>query len=214
MLEELVDAMFGRHRPEDIAPCPFTDAELKELEQTGELLVYVPAGIPAGELADMLEIRSNIDFDVEAGMIRTVMTDESHWFLTSSSRVPELLSHSAKAARRIYEDEGLHGLDLRRYLCFCAAFLARYGSLPDHAYWTFLLSGAYDRSGVSIVGFDARGYLSHHGWMRNFQAKFCGSRYAVLAPRIEVLPQTEGLVRARRGENGALGGFKAAVDRS
>lgn len=214
VLDELVDGMFGRHRPADVAPCPFTDAERKELEHTGELLVYVPSGMSAAELADMLEIRSNVNFEVEAGMIRTVMADESHWFLTSSSKVPELLSYSAKAARRLYEDEGLHGLDIRRYLCFCAAFRARYGSLPDQAYWTFLLSGAYDRSGVSIVGFDARGNLSHHGWMRNFQAKFCGSRYAVLAPRIEVLPQTEGLVRARRGESGARGGFEAGLDRS
>lgn len=212
--DDLFDSVFGGRQPADTAACPFTRAELDELEETDELVVYVPAGYSARELCDLFGIRSNIDFDVEDKMIRTVMSDESHWFVTSAAKVPELIGTSGKAARRVYEDEGLHGMDLRRYLCFCATFKARHGEFPDQAYWTFLHSGSYDRSGISIVGFDAHSNLSHHGWMRNFQAKFCGSRYAVLAPRTEILPQTEGLPRARRGISGARGGAEASLDRS
>lgn len=154
-LNELVDGMFGDKRPDEIAPCPFTDTEIAELESSDELLVYVPAGLSARELCELFDIRANIDFDVEANMIRTVMVSESHWFVTSAAKVPELIGSSGKYAKREYDDEGLHGLDLRRYLRFCAAFKARNGVFPDRTYWTFLLSGSYDRSGISIVGFDA-----------------------------------------------------------
>jgi hypothetical protein len=212
--QTIVDDTFGAKYLADISPCPFTDKEIAELEKTGEMLVYVPAGLSASELCKMFDIKPNVNFEAEKSMIRTVMVDESHWFITSASKVPELLGQSGKAARRIYEDEGLHGMDLRRYICFCAAFRAKYGSFPDQTYWTFLLSGGYDRSGVSVVGFDRDGNLSHHGWMRNFRAKFCGSRYAILAPRIEILPETQDLVRARRGASGARGGEEAGLDRS
>ncbi|NUS73782.1 MAG: hypothetical protein HOQ05_10295 [Corynebacteriales bacterium] len=197
----------------EVAPCPFTDAELMELEDNDELLVYVPDGISAEQFCELFGITANVNFAVESNMIRTVMVNEAHWFVTSASKAPELIGRSGKAAKRIYEDEGLHGLDLRRYLCFCAAFKARNGYFPDQTYWSFLLSGSYDRSGVSIIGFDAWGNLSHHGWMKNFEAKFCGSRYAVLAPRIELLPQTEDLARARRGISGNRGGHEANLDR-
>jgi len=213
--QQVVDDMFGAQGPADIAPCPFTAAEIKELASTDEMLVYVPSGLSAADLCKMFGIRANVDFDVETTMIRTVMNDESHWFIAADSKTPELLGRSGKAAKRIYEDEGLHGMDLRRYLCFCAAFKARHGVFPDQTYWSFLLSGGYDRSGVSVIGFDRAGSLSHHGWMRNFQAKFCGSRYAVLAPRIDILPETEDLPRARRGVSGtAQGGDEAGLDRS
>jgi hypothetical protein len=212
--EKIVGGMFGAQRPTDIAPCPFTLPEIKELDRTGEMLVYVPSKLSPSELSKIFGIKANINFSVESTMIRTVMVSESHWFITSASKTPELIGRSGKAAQRIYEDEGLHGLDLRRYLCFCAAFKAKYGTFPDQTYWTFLLSGGYDRSGVSIVGFDHAGNLSHHGWMRNFQAKFCGSRYAVLAPRIEIVPETENLERARRGVSAKNGGGEAGLDRS
>ena len=38
--------------------------------------------------------------------------------------------------------------------------------------------------------------------MRNYRAAFCGSRYAVLAPRIEVTPETSRLRRAYRDGKG------------
>jgi hypothetical protein len=189
----------------EIAPCPFLPEEVAELEASGEMLVYVPAGLSAKELCQLAGLRANVDFDNEAKMIRNVMVNEAHWFITAAASAPELLYRSGQFARRLYEDEGLHGLDLRRYLAFCASYRQRFDHLPDQAYWTFLLSGSYDRSGTSIVGFDAHGVLSHHGWMRNFRAKFVGSRYAVLAPRIEITPETARLVRARRGRGGPDG---------
>ncbi|WP_155251615.1 hypothetical protein [Salinispora cortesiana] len=182
----------------DIATCPFTDDELAELDGTNELLVYLPAHISAADLCRIVGVRANIDFDNET-LVKNAMVKENQWFITSASHSPELLYFSAQRAVRIYEDEGLHGMDLRRYLAFTAIHSARFGVLPDQCYWTFLLSGKYDRSGVSVVGFDAEGVLNHHGWMKNFKAKFTGSRYIVLAPRIEVTPQTELLERARRG---------------
>lgn len=94
---------------------------------------------------------------------------------------------------------------MRRYLAFCGTYKYLYGFFPDNQYWAFLLSGKYDLSGISMVGFDKHGILSHHGWMKNFKAKFCGSRYIVIPPRIEINNETVHLKRAYRGKKGAEG---------
>ena len=194
-LEEYIREVYGQ----DKFNCPFTETEIEELERTNELLAYLPANISPKELCDRFRIKTNIDFENEK-MIRNVMVSESQWFITSASKTPELLYKSAKFAQRIYEDEGLHGMDLRRYLAFVATYKHKFKEFPDNTYWTFLLAGNYDRSGVSVIGFDRFGVLSHHGWMKDFKTKFCGSRYIVLPPRIEINPQTENLIRAYRGK--------------
>lgn len=184
-----------------ISPCPFTQTELKELDRYNELLVYLPAKLSMRDLCTQLGIRANVNFENES-MIRNAMVNEDLWFITSAQKTPELMYQTGVNSKRIYEDEGLHGMDFRRYLAFAATFKYKFGQFPDQTYWTFLLSGSYDRSGVSIIGFDSRDVLSHHGWMKNFKAKFLGSRYVVIAPRVEILPETEGLPRARRGRRG------------
>ena len=193
----------------DVAPCPFTDAELRELERTGEVLVFVPSKISANELCQRWAFKSNTDFDADR-LIRYAMADEGHWFIASGARTPELIYKSAVSSKRQYEDDGLHGMDVRRYLAFAATHRRMLGSLPDQAYWTFLHSGSYDRSGISIIGFDSFGNLNHHGWMKDFKAKFVGSRYAVLAPRLEVNEHTSDLPRAYRG--GGRKGREADMD--
>jgi hypothetical protein len=192
------------------APCPFTEKEVVELEQNNELLVYLPKGLTMSELCQRWGIKANIDFANEK-MIKNAMVNVDHWFVTSADKTPELIYRSGQTARRTYEDEGLHGMDVRRYLAFCATFKWKFDTWPDQAYWTFLLSGSYDRSGVSVIGFDEHGVLNHHGWMRNFKAKFAGSRYVVLAPRIEITRETEELPRAYRGKRG-MAGLEAGMD--
>jgi len=191
------------------SPCPFTPTEIAELARTNEMLVYVPARITASELCKKFGLASNVDFDADR-LIKYAMTGEDHWFVTSAAKTPELMYRSGVASRRVYEDEGLHGMDVRRYLAFCATYRARFGVLPDQVYWTFLHSGNYDRSGISIIGFDAHGVLNHHGWMKDFKAKFVGSRYVVLAPRLEVTEETMELPRAYRG--GGRSGREADMD--
>jgi hypothetical protein len=191
------------------SPCPFTAKEIDELEARDELLVYVPGKISANDLCRRFGIESNVDFDRDR-LVRYAMPAEDHWFVTSGNKAPELIYCSAVQSRRTYEDEGLHGLDVRRYLAFSATFRRKHGVLPDQAYWTFLHSGAYDRSGISIIGYDAHGVLNHHGWMKNFKAKFVGSRYCVLAPRLEISAETTALPRAYRG--GGRAGREADMD--
>jgi hypothetical protein len=181
-----------------LAKCPFSDEELAELDSLQEILVYLPGRESMQELCKRFSIRSNIDFRHEH-LIRCVMTSEDQWFIAARQPVPELLYMTAHHAKRIYEDEGLYGMDLRRYLAFVGTYQAITGSYPDQQYWTFLLSGSYDRSGVSIVGFDHRGILNHHGWMKNFRAKFVGSRYIVLPPRVDRSAPSLLLKRAYRG---------------
>jgi len=199
--EQVIQALYGNI---EIAPCPFTEKERAEMDEADEMLVYVPAGLTPAQMCKKWGIRANVDFEHEK-MIRTVMISEDQWFATSKAKAPELIYQSGQAAKRIYEDDGLHGMDLRRYLAFAATFRARFDTLPDKLYWVFLHSGSYDRSGISVVGFDSHGVLNHHGWMRNFKAKFTGSRYACIAPRIEVTLDTEALPRAYRARRGWQG---------
>lgn len=187
-----------------ISPCPFSAKEIGELDLHNELLVYLPAKLSMSELCQRFGIRANVNFDNET-MIKNVMVNEDQWFVTSAQKTPELIYKTGVSAKRTYEDEGLHGMDLRRYLAFAATFKYKFGEFPDRTYWTFLLSGSYDRSGVSIVGFDSRGVLNHHGWMKNFKAKFLGSRYVVIAPRIELTAETDTLPRSHRGNRGTQG---------
>jgi len=206
-LEKYVKRLYKKN---DFASCPFTEKEILGLEQTNELLVYLPTNVSMKELCDLFEIKANVNFDDER-MIRNVMSKEDQWFVTSANKTPELLYKSARTSQRVYEDEGLYGMDFRRYLAFAGTFKDKFGEFPDNTYWTFLLSGSYDRSGVSVVGFDSHGVLSHHGWMRDFKAKFCGSRYVVLPPRVELTKETEELQRAYRGNN-SVAGREAAID--
>jgi hypothetical protein len=198
---EVIRALYGNI---DVAPCPFTEKERAELDASEEMLVYLPAGVSAAQMCKQWGIRANIDFDNEK-MIRTVMNTEDQWFITSRAKTPELIYQSGQAAKRIYEDEGLHGMDLRRYIAFAATFRAHVDAFPDKLYWVFLHSGSYDRSGISVVGFDVHGVLNHHGWMRNFKAKFAGSRYVCIAPRIEITSTTEDIPRAYRAKPGWQG---------
>ncbi len=196
-LEEYVERLYGK---KDFASCPFTENEIVELEETKELLVYLPANHSMKELCDLFGIKTNVNFENER-MIKNVMVNEDQWFITSENKTPELLYKNAKEAQFIYENKELYGMDFRRYLAFAGTFKDKFNEFPDKSYWAFLISGSYDRSGISIVGFDSHGILSHHGWMRDFKAKFCGSRYIVLSPRIEILPETEKLERTYRGKN-------------
>jgi hypothetical protein len=199
--KQIITELYGNI---EVAPCPFTKAECQELDDNGEMLIYIPAGIKPAEMCKRWGIPANIDFEHEK-IIKTCMNSEDQWVVTSKSKTPELMNQTAQAAKRTYEDDGLHGMDLRRYLAFAATFRARFDVLPDRLYWVFLHSGSYDRSGISVVGFDAHGVLNHHGWMKNFKAKFAGSRYVCIAPRIEVTLDTEELPRAYRGRPGWRG---------
>jgi hypothetical protein len=192
-----------------VALCPFTEAEIAELSSTNEMLIYVPAKLTMRALCDKLGIRCNVNFEDET-MIRNTMVSEDQWLIVSNTQTPELINETGLFAKRIYEDEGLHGMDFRRYLAFAATYKYHFGDFPDQTYWCFLLSGSYDRSGISVVGFDSSGVLSHHGWMRNFKAKYCGSRYVVIAPRIEIVRSTKSLKRARRG-NGSADGKESSM---
>jgi len=193
-LEEYVKNLYGT---QDFFPCLFTEQEITELGKTDELLVYLPANISMAELCDRFKIKTNINFENET-LIRNVMTNENQWFIADGSEFPELINKSGRYAKRIYENQGLFGMDFRRYLAFVGTFQNKFGKFPDQQYWTYLLSGSYDRSGTSIIGFDKNKILSHHGWIDDFKKQFVGSRYVVIPPRIEINSETEKLKRAYR----------------
>lgn len=176
---------------------PFTREEIKELNELNELLVYLPANISETELLNKLNLRCNINFNYEKN-IKSISRHEEQWFIASANKIPEMLNVNAIRAKNIYDKKCLNGMDFRRYLAFLGSFYFKFGFLPDQGYWTFLLAGNYDRSGLSIIGFDRNGILSHQGWMKNFNSKFAGHRYVILPPRIEINDETVLLKRDYR----------------
>lgn len=197
-LEEMVYNVYG-NRDIKIKPCPFTQAEIDELEETDEMLIYVPEEISEGEMIKLGKLVCGFNWDVDKGMINSPMTDESHWLICSASPIPEMLGQSAASIARVYEEEGLEGMDFRRYLAFILHYRYLTNEYPDFRQWCLLVGGNYDRSGVSLVGFDKFHHFGHHGWMRNFKAKMSGGRYVVFPPRKHINAETELLPRARRG---------------
>ncbi len=213
MPENLEDMVYGVYGTTEIAikPCPFTQAEIDELEATSEMLIYVPQEISEGQMIETGKLVCGFNWDVDQGMINSPLTDESHWLVCSSSPIPEMLGQSTQAISRVYEDEGLDGMDFRRYLAFILTYKYLKGEYPDFRQWTLLVGGNYDRSGISLVGFDKFGHFGHHGWMKNFKAKMSGGRYVIFPPRKHITPETELIPRARRGVRDKSG-HDAGVD--
>jgi hypothetical protein len=213
MPENLEDMVYSIYGTTEIAvkPCPFTQAEIGELESTNEMLIYVPQEISEGQMIEAGKLVCGFNWDIDKNMIRSPMTDESHWLICSASPIPEMLGQSTQVISRVYEDEGLDGMDFRRYLAFVLTYHHLFNEYPDFRQWCLLVGGNYDRSGISLVGFDKYGHFGHHGWMKNFKAKMSGGRYVVFPPRKHITPETEQLQRARRGKRDKVG-HDAGVD--
>jgi hypothetical protein len=213
MPEHLEDMVYEIYGSRDIAvkPCPFTQAEIGELEMTNEMLIYVPQEISEAQMIELGKFNTNFNWAVEQNMIRSPMTDESNWLICSASPIPEMLGQSGQNISRVYDEEGLDGMDFRRYLAFLLAYRYLTDEYPDFRQWCLLIGGHYDRSGISLVGFDRYGNFGHHGWMKNFKAKMAGGRYVIFAPRKHITPETAKLARPRRGVRDKVG-HEAGID--
>lgn len=209
-LTEMVYAVYGTTEI-DVKPCPFTPAEIAELEETNEMLFYVPQEISVGRMLEIGKWECGFNWEVDHGMIASPLTEESYWLVTSASPIPEMLGQSGQKIARVYEDEGLDGMDFRRYVAFLLTYQHLFDETPDFRQWTLLVAGHYDRSGISLVGFDKFGHFGHHGWMKNFKAKMSGGRYVAFSPRKHITPETETLRRCYRGEKSKVG-HEADVD--
>lgn len=203
-LEDMVHSIYGTTEI-FVKPCPFTQDEIDELEATNEMLIYVPQEISEGHMIEAGKFVCGFNWEVDKGMIRSPMTDESHWLVCSASPIPEMMGQSTQTISRVYEDEGLDGMDFRRYLAFILTYHHLHNEYPDFRQWTLLVGGNYDRSGISLVGFDKYGHFGHHGWMKNFKAKMAGGRYVAFPPRKHITPETSQIPRARRGMRDKVG---------
>jgi hypothetical protein len=209
----LEDMVYGIYDSTDIAvkPCPFTQAEIDELEMTNEMLIYIPQEISEAQMIELGKFNTNFNWAVEQNMIKSPMTDESNWLICSASPIPEMMGHSTQNISRVYGEEGLDGMDFRRYLAFLLTYRHLTDEYPDFRQWSLLVGGHYDRSGISLVGFDRYGTFCHHGWMKNFKAKMAGGRYVVFAPRKHITRDTAKLARPRRGVRDKVG-HEAGID--
>ncbi len=194
--------------PTEIKPCPFTDGEISELglerdaqdpSKPREMLVFLPKNLSPAELHGMWGLQSNINFDVDR-LVGTTMKNLDQWFIIATCSVPEMIDAVcrdivAEYAHHTNGEQVVHGMDIRRYIAFLGYHLDLFGELPDRQYWNFLWGAPYDRSGILISGIDKYGVINSHGWMRNWRAKFAGSRCIVLPPREEINAATEHIQR-------------------
>jgi len=174
-IEEVLDRSFT------IDPCPFTAAEIEAAESAGELVLCVPRGVGRRELGELVRLRS---WALDDRMVSDTPETEDFWFKTPGAAAPQHLGKSAVEVRRQFEDERKLGFSMERYLVFAARYRHLRGRYPDFRYWTWLLRGRYDRSGMLMVGFDPLGQLSVHAWMPKFQASFLGCRWIEIPDRL------------------------------
>jgi hypothetical protein len=61
MPENLEDMVYGVYGTTEIAvkPCPFTQAEIDELESTNEMLIYVPQEISEAQMIETGKLNTN-----------------------------------------------------------------------------------------------------------------------------------------------------------
>src|SRR5689334_11338393 len=106
MPENLEDMVYGVYGTTEITlkPCPFTPAEIDELEQTNEMLIYVAQEISEAEMIETGKLVTNFNWDVEQRMIASPMTDESHWLICSAAPIPEMLGQSTQTISRVYAE--------------------------------------------------------------------------------------------------------------
>jgi hypothetical protein len=166
-----IEAIIGR--PLSLAACPFSQEEIAACEAAGEMILCVPRGVSRTQLGELFRLST---WALSDGMVSDTPETEDAWFRTSRSPSPPHINKSAVEVRRTFEDAGQLGFSLERYLVFAARFRHLTGKYPDFRYWTWLLRGRYDRSGMLIAGFDPLGRFSVHAWMPQFRASFLGAR--------------------------------------
>lgn len=168
-------------RPFQLAPPPFTAGEIEAAEREGDMMVCVPCGVDRRQLGELFRLST---WALNDPMVGDTTETEDFWFLTSRAPSPEHLNKTGTEVRRVLEDERRLAFSLERYLVFSARYRHLYGTYPDFKYWTWLLRGRYDRSGVLVAGFDPMGAFSVHAWLPRFQASFVGARHLVIPERL------------------------------
>ncbi len=167
-----IETIIGR--PFSLAPCPFPSEDVAAMQASDNIVLCVPRGLTRAQLGELFRLSS---WALTDAMVGDTPESEDFWFTTSRSPSPPYLNKTATEVRRTFEDENKLGFSLERYLVFAARYRFLTGKYPDFRYWTWLMRGRYDRSGMLIAGFDPLGRFSVHAWMPNFQASFLGARY-------------------------------------
>lgn len=170
-------------RPLRLSPCPFSDEEIAGVDSSNEMILCVPRGVTRTQLGELFRLSS---WALTDAMVTETQETEDAWFKTPCAPTPGYLNRTAVEVRRAFEDENRLGFSLERYLVFVARFRHLTGRYPDFRYWTWLLRGRYDRSGMLIAGFDPLGRFSVHAWMPHFQASFLGARPLETARSVRV----------------------------
>lgn len=195
-----IETIIGRRFHLD--PCPYTEDEILAADAAAEIILCVPRGVSRRQLGELVRLSS---WALTDPMVTDTMETEDFWLKTPRSMTPPHLNKSAAQVRRMLDDERRLGFSLERYLVFAARIQYLTGDYPDKRYWTWLLRGRYDRSGMLIAGFDPQGKFSVQAWMPSFQANFLGARSIHIPDRLadaveRPVAQTSELARAAGGD--------------
>jgi hypothetical protein len=169
-----IESIIGRKF--NLAPCPFTEAEIIEAYQNQEIILCVPQGVSREELGKLFYIDNWVLNDP---LVTRVTEKEDTWFRTSISMTPGNMKKTGMEIFHQFEEEKKLNFSLERYLVFIGRVRYLTGQTPDLEYWIWLPHGRYDRSGMLIAGFDRYGTFNAHGWMPQFSASFLGARFGI-----------------------------------
>lgn len=155
----------------------WTEEEIKDAYDNGEMLVCVPKGIGRVQLGKLFHLES---WALSDDLITNTVEAEDLWFKTKVDEKPERCDTPGKELATLYIQEERLGMSLERYMAFIARMFHVYHRLPDTEYKTWLLHGKYEKKAMLIAGFDSEGKFSVHSWLPHFHSPKVGGRYAVI----------------------------------
>lgn len=152
----------------------FTEDEIKEVENSGQVLLCLPGGIDAATLGKLF----HLDCWVFHDPLVTLKTEhEDFWFSTKKSFEPEFTDQISRQIAKRFKDDDKLNMSIERYMVFLARMKYLTGEYPDNSYKTWLPNTRYEGKGVLIAGIDSNSQFCAHAWMPNFHSPKVGGRY-------------------------------------
>lgn len=174
-IEDILGREFTLQRPY------FTEEEIKEAKDNGEILLCVPKGVTKKQLAQLFNFES---WAFEDSCVSNTTETEDFWFTTKFSLEPDNTDKSGREIQRLLQKDGKLGMSLERYMVFVARMRYLTGNTPDTKSKVWLTHGRYEGKSMLITGFDSNKKLCVHGWMPNFHTPLVGSRYVFIPDHI------------------------------
>lgn len=166
---------------ETLTGCPFhlktpyfTEGEIRELENNGEVLLCLPGGVDAITLGKLFHMEC---WALQDPLVTLRTEHDDFWFSTSKKFEPDFTDRTSNEITKRYKDNGKLNMSIERYMVFLARMRYLTGKYPDAFHKIWLPNTRYEEKAVLIAGMDSRSRFCAYPWMPNFHSPKVGGRY-------------------------------------